>query len=192
MFAKGMVALVLVASVAGLAFAEEAKEAKAKGKKEAVLWSADEIKWVDAGPPEHVKGAALWGDMNKGAYGVMTKFAAGADHPMHTHSADLKSVVLSGTWWVQMEGGEKKKLGPGSYMMIPGHAKHASGCAEGAECVIFMEQMAKFDMKPVVEKGEKAGEKPAAKPVAEKAEKAAPKAAEKPAEKPAAKPAEKK
>lgn len=119
-----------------------------------------------------MKFAALWGDRNKGAYGALAKFAGGAEHPLHTHSREIKGIVLAGTWWSAGENGEKKKLGAGSYMLIPGGWKHSSGCAAGADCVIFQEQAGKFDMKPVAAAGEKPAKKPGEKPAAKPAEKA--------------------
>ena len=89
---------------------------------------------------------------------------AGQVHPLHTHTSDVKSVVVSGTFMVGPEGGPEKKLGPGSYFFVPGRMKHTSTCAAGADCVLFQETSGKFDMKPVAEKGDKpAADKPATK-----------------------------
>src|SRR5262245_59723418 len=112
--------------VAGLAFT--------KGK-EGVLWPAADIKWEEAKPPPGMKmpegakppmAAALWGNMLKGPHGVLIMFQPGEQHPLHTHSAEIKGVVLEGTWIVGGEGGEQKKLGPGSYVLIPANWKHTS------------------------------------------------------------------
>ena len=126
--------------------------AQKKMKKEPIAWAAENIKWEEmkSGPPG-VMGATLWGDMTKGAYGALIKFPAGMKHPLHTHSSDIKTVVLSGTFTYAPEGGEEKNYGAGSYLLIPGGSKHISG--SGADgCTFFMEQSGKFDMKPVEEK----------------------------------------
>ena len=143
-------ALVLAAVTLGLG----AAQAKGKGK-EAVLWAAEDLKWVDVPNMKGISFVTLWGDMNKGAYGVFVKMAGGTTHPLHTHTADVKGVILSGTWTVTPEGGTEKKLGAGAYMMVPGGMKHTSACLAGSDCVLFQEGPAKFDVKPVVEKAEK-------------------------------------
>ena len=133
-------------------------------KKEIVLITPDELKWADvpappgapAGAPSPAGGAQVAnvvGDAMKGAYSAFAKIPAGQMHPLHTHTADTKAVVISGTFIVTPEGGAEKKLGPGSYFMVPGGMKHTSGCAAGAPCIVFQEGPAKFDMKPVAEKG---------------------------------------
>ncbi len=116
-----------------------------------VAWSADELKWTEMGTGP-IKTAVLWGDMNQGAYGAMVKFPAGLMHPLHTHSADIRMVVVSGTFLYQPKKAPQKKFGPGSYLLVPANAKHASGCAADADCICFMEQSAKFDMTPVEKK----------------------------------------
>ena len=146
-------------------------------KKEIVLISPEDLKWVDVpappGAPANPAGGAqvanVKGDAFKGAYSAFAKIPAGQVHPLHTHSSDVTAVVVSGTFTVTPEGGAEKKLGPGSYFMVPGGTKHLSGCAAGAPCVVFQMGPAKFDMKPVAEKAEKAEKtektekKPAAK-----------------------------
>jgi quercetin dioxygenase-like cupin family protein len=144
-------------------------------KKEAVFVTPEELKWVDVplpvGAPAAAGGAQVAnvvGDAFKGAYSAFAKIPAGQNHPLHTHSSDVKAVVVSGTFIVTPEGGTEKKLGPGSFFMVPANMKHTSGCAPGAACVLFQEGPAKFDMKPVAEKGEAAGGKKPAAPEKEK------------------------
>ncbi len=144
-----LTALVLVGLMALCASEVRAQK---KMKKEPIAWAAENMKWeeVKDGPPGVMK-ATLWGDMTKGAYGALVKFPAGIKQPLHTHSSDIKSVVLSGTFTYAPEGGEEKSYGAGSYLLIPGGSKHISG--SGADgCTFFMEQSGKFDMKPVEEK----------------------------------------
>ena len=165
-------------------------------KKEIVLITPDELKWADVpappGAPTSPAGGAqvanVVGDAMKGAYSAFAKIPAGQMHPLHTHTADTKAVVVSGTFLVGPEGGPEKKLGPGSYFMVPGGMKHTSGCAAGAPCVLFQEGPAKFDMKPVAEKGDK---KAAAGEKAPAADKKAPAPAPAPAAAPAPAPAKK-
>ena len=117
-------------------------------KKEPVMWAAENMKWEEMKDAPGVMSATLWGDMTKGAYGALIKFPAGSKHPLHTHSSDIKTVVLSGTFTYAPEGGEEKSYGAGSYLLIPSGSKHTTGAgADG--CTFFMEQPGKFDMKMV-------------------------------------------
>jgi oxalate decarboxylase/phosphoglucose isomerase-like protein (cupin superfamily) len=126
--------------------------AQKKAKKEAVVWPADKIQWEDMQAVPGVKVAKLWGDMNKGPYGCLVKFTAGNNHPLHYHTSDVKLIVLSGTWLYTPEGGTETKMGPGSYLLIPGGVKHSSGSSSDGECTIFQEGSAKFDLLPVEKK----------------------------------------
>jgi len=139
---------VACACVLGLgAFAGAGKAGKATQKD--VVWPAEAIAWVD-GPAPGAHTAKLWGDMAKGgSYGVLIKFDAGIMHPLHWHTQSLKIVVISGTFVHQPEGGTETRLGPGSYVLQVGGAKHTSGCAAGAECQFLMTSSDKFDMKNV-------------------------------------------
>jgi len=119
--------------------------AQTKTKKEAVLWSAEDLKWEQlAGGPPGVMGVMLWGDNTKGAYGGMTKFPAGFKAPLHFHTDATKIVVIKGAYVYN-----GKKYGPGSYVYVPGGVKHESGGAADSESVFFIEQSSKFDFVPV-------------------------------------------
>ena len=63
-----------------------------------VTWPAADLKWaaMDGGPPG-VMVVDLWGDHTKGAYGSMIKFPAGTTTPVHTHTSDMRVVIVSGT-----------------------------------------------------------------------------------------------
>ena len=125
--------------------------AQKKMKKEAVLWTAEDLKWeaLGAGAPG-VMSATLWGDQTKGAYGGLTKFPAGFKAPLHYHTNDIKMVVIKGAYTYN-----GKKYGPGSYLSIPGGDKHESGGVEDSETVFLLEQPGKFDLNPVEPPSEK-------------------------------------
>jgi len=110
-----------------------------------VIWPAADIKYKEVVPG--VSKVDLWGNSEKGAHGSLTKFVAGTTHALHTHTQDVKIVVFSGTFVYTAENGPETKLGPGSYVLIPGGKKHSSGCTADAECQFFEEQAGKFDMK---------------------------------------------
>jgi quercetin dioxygenase-like cupin family protein len=117
-----------------------------------IFMPASDLKWAaldPAGAPG-VMTVDVWGDHTKGAYGGFTKFPAGFQAPLHTHTNDLKIVVISGTFLQQPEGKPEVRLGPGSYVLQPGGTyKHMTGCDKASECVVFIEGSGKFDLLPV-------------------------------------------
>jgi quercetin dioxygenase-like cupin family protein len=142
-----MLFVVGVCVVATVAYAKAGKE---------VVMTAEEMKWTEIPESNGVKTAAVHGDMMKGAHEAFIKMPAGANHPLHTHSSDMKLVVVSGTFKYAPEGSDLKNYGPGSYIMVKGKAKHLSGCDAGADCLVFQTSTGKFDMKPVeMKKAEK-------------------------------------
>jgi quercetin dioxygenase-like cupin family protein len=149
-FAVSFVLAAAVLAQAGEAKAKSAPKAKA-GAKGAVLMPMADMKWTELDPKAPgVMVAGLWGDHTKGAYGAMNKFPAGWSAPLHTHTHDMKVVVVSGTWIHTPEGKPEVRLGPGSYLMQPGGSyRHMSACDKASECVIFTESNGAFDMTPV-------------------------------------------
>ena len=113
---------------------------------------AGDLKWVDLDPTRApgVKTVDFWGDHTKGAFGGLTKFPAGFQAPLHTHTQDLKIVIISGTFIHTPEGKPAVRLGPGSYLMQPGgNYRHSTACDQASECVFFLEAKGAFDLKPV-------------------------------------------
>ncbi len=140
------IVLILIGSVF---FGATQASAQKKMKKEPVMWAAEDIKWAEMkGGPPGVMVATLWGDMTKGAYGAFVKFPPNLKNPLHTHTSDIKAVIVSGTFFNVGEGGSEKFYGPGSYFLVPGGWKHTSGSGDQG-CTMFMEQPGKFDLKPI-------------------------------------------
>jgi quercetin dioxygenase-like cupin family protein len=149
--------LVAAALLAQGAAASKAKSPQKMGAKGFVVWPAADLKWKPlADAPPGVMNAALWGDSTKGAYGAISKFPAGWSAPLHTHPADHKIVIISGTWIHGEEGKPDVRLGPGSYLFQPANRRHTSACDAASECVIFIESNGKFGIKLVEEKKEPA------------------------------------
>jgi quercetin dioxygenase-like cupin family protein len=141
-----LLALIVVGVV--WAAATEKKAPAHKASAAATAWSADDIKWEPVPGVEGAQMAMLWGDMKKGAYGALVKLPPNQDHPLHTHSAMVKAVVLAGEFRYTPEGGEMKSLGPGSYLMLPAKLRHSS--ASGPDGVtMFQESPGAWDMMPV-------------------------------------------
>ncbi len=135
---KKLISALIVLGIASFAVAQQ------KG----IAWSADEIKWLEVPNSGGVTIAPTRGAMMKGAYSAFMKFPAGSNQPLHTHTSDCAIVVVSGTYVYGADGQSERKLGPGSYLLIPGGMKHTNGCAAGSACVIFIEQPGKFDVIP--------------------------------------------
>jgi hypothetical protein len=117
-----------------------------------VLRPAADLNWTDLDPTgaPGVKVATLWGNIAKGPFGAFFKLPAGFVAPLHTHTNDLKVVIVSGTYIQAPEGKPEFRLGPGSYFMQPGgNYRHVTSCGADADCVFYVEGKGKFDLKPV-------------------------------------------
>jgi quercetin dioxygenase-like cupin family protein len=152
----GVVAAVFVVASVLIAQGTATEKPKAAAKpaaKKAVFMPAGDMAWAHTpGAPPDVMGVTLWGSPEKGPYGGIQKFPAGFSAPLHTHSSDLRAVVISGTFLVGPEGGPDNKLPAGSYEFIPSTFKHTTKCDTASECVVFIEANGKFDVKVVGEK----------------------------------------
>jgi mannose-6-phosphate isomerase-like protein (cupin superfamily) len=112
-----------------------------------VITPTNEIKWVQVRPGQET--SVLWGDPRTGPYGRLNRFADGFEDRLHYHTRDLRAVVVSGALVVQAMGGERRELGPGSYVLLPGRTPHTHSCKAGAACVLFVEQEGPNDTVPV-------------------------------------------
>jgi hypothetical protein len=116
-----------------------------------VVMPASDLKWTDLDPgAPGVKVADLWGNHASGAFGAMLRLPAGFAAPLHTHSYDMKVVIVSGTYIQAPEGKPEFRLGPGSYFLQPGgNYRHTTSCDKASDCVFFVESEGPFDLKPV-------------------------------------------
>ena len=142
---SGVLAMGLLVSLA-LATAGQAEDQKAKAPAKAaaggkaVLIPAGDLKWaVPPNSPPGVQVAVLWGDPAKGAFGALHKFVPGFSVPLHFHSAGYHGIVVSGTFLQTVEGEAEKTLTSGSYFSYKGKKEHATKCATGADCVVFID-----------------------------------------------------
>jgi quercetin dioxygenase-like cupin family protein len=124
----------------------------AQPSKPPIFKPAADLKWTDLDPngAPGVKVADLWGDHAKGAFGALFKLPAGFAAPLHTHTHDMKVVIVSGTYVQAPERKPEVRLGPGSYMFQPGgNYRHTTSCDKASDCVFFVESAGPFDLKPV-------------------------------------------
>ena len=71
---------------------------------------------------------------------------------MHSHSSELKNVIISGVWYTGADATSARDFGPGSIVMMPSSWVHVSGCRAGSDCVFYQEGKGKFDFNPVAAK----------------------------------------
>ena len=153
---RNVLAFAVSFGLAAAILAQGSGEAKAKTAPKAgtgvpVVMPASDLKWTDLDPTgaPGVKIADLWGDHTKGAYGAFFKLPAGFAVPLHTHTHDIKVVIVSGTYIQVPEAKSEFRIGPGSYFMQPGgNYRHTTACDKASECLFFAESNGKFDLKP--------------------------------------------
>jgi len=119
-----------------------------------VVLPAAELQWIDLDPigAPGVKVADLWGDHRTGPFGAIFRLPAGFSAPLHTHTHDMKVVIVSGTYIQGPENKPEFRIGPASYLMQPGgDYRHTTRCDQASECVFFVESNGAFDLQPVAE-----------------------------------------
>ena len=124
----------------------------AGGAKQPVTMTPDQMKWVPNADAPGVMTATAWGDPQKGPHGAFHKFVAGFTAPLHTHSANTRIVVISGTMVMVGEDGKEMKFPPGSFYTQPNTYKHVTKCLPESECLVYLEADKKWDLKPVAKK----------------------------------------
>ena len=110
--------------------------------------SLTDLKWVELPERRGMQFAVLSGDPETGPYTEMRKVAAGTDNPLHSHSSEIKNVIISGVWYTGPDAASAKDFGPGSVVVMPADWIHVSGCRAGTDCVFYQEGKGKFDFKP--------------------------------------------
>jgi quercetin dioxygenase-like cupin family protein len=93
--------------------------------------------------------ATLWGDPGSGAHAAFTKFTPGFSNALHTHTNDLRIVVVKGAYVFKPEGGREIRVDAGQYLFIPGGTRHATGSDAQAGALFYQESDGKFDLNPV-------------------------------------------
>lgn len=156
---KRFFAVLAAVSLSTAALADEAPKPAAatkEGGKAPLMVSFTDLKWTELPERKGMQFAVLSGDPKKEAYTQMRKVPAGTDNPLHTHSSELKNVIISGVWYTGADAASAKDFGPGSIVMMPANWVHVSGCRAGSDCVFYQEGKGKFDFKPVAAEASKA------------------------------------
>lgn len=144
-----MIKTIAMAGVVGAALlisaAAGAKDEASKKGGAAVFVPAGDLKWSDVPDRPGVKLAAVQGDPSKGASHFFIKLPAGYSVPQHHHSPDHYAMVAAGTVVFNVDG-QDHSLPAGSYFSFTGQKKHTTHCAEGTECVLFVDSRGKWDV----------------------------------------------
>jgi hypothetical protein len=127
---------------------EMAPDATTKERvKSPLMMSLADLKWTELRERKGMQFAVLSGDPTKGEYTQMRKVPAGTDNPLHSHSSEIKNVIISGVWYTGPDTASAKDFGPGSIIIMPANWVHVSGCRAGSDCVFYQEGKDKFDFK---------------------------------------------
>ena len=113
--------------------------------------SFTDLKWVELPERKGMQFAVLSGDPKVGPYTQIRKVPAGTDNPLHSHSSEIKNVIISGLWYTGADAASAKDFGPGSVVVMPADWVHVSGCRAASDCVFYQEGKGKFDFKPAAE-----------------------------------------
>jgi len=110
-----------------------------------LMASFEDLKWTELPERKGMQFAVLSGDPKTGPYTQIRKVPAGTDNPPHSHSSELKNVIISGVWYTGADAASAKDFGPGSVVIMPANWVHVSGSRPGSDCVFYQEGKGKFD-----------------------------------------------
>jgi quercetin dioxygenase-like cupin family protein len=144
-----MAATVLATSALAVGAAEPS--AAKEGGGAPLMVSYEELKWTELAERKGMQFSVLTGDPKKGEYTQVRKVPAGTDNPLHSHSSELKNVIIRGVWYTGADAGSARDFGPGSVIVMPAGWVHVSGCRAGSDCVFYQEGKGKFDFHPAAE-----------------------------------------
>jgi quercetin dioxygenase-like cupin family protein len=142
--------LVLAVSLSTAACGDRADRRGAAANEDGtpLMVSFADLKWTELPERKGMQFAVLSGDPKAGAYTQMRKVPAGTDNPLHSHSSELKNVIISGVWYSGTDAASARDFGPGSIVVMPANWVHVSGCRSGSDCVFYQEGKGKFDFLP--------------------------------------------
>jgi quercetin dioxygenase-like cupin family protein len=141
--------LLMVLGVVALAMGAGAL-ARAAAAARFQFWDPSDMKFKESATG--IELGKAWGDPDKGEFGMIVKYRAGAERGWHSHSSPIHLVMISGTLVFEGEGTAPQELGPGSGVTEPAKIKHNARCKEGADCVFVISGTKRYDFLPAKEK----------------------------------------
>lgn len=133
-------------------FAKNATPVAAAPAAQLISLPAANLKWTEIPETGGIKFANVRGNLaGKGPYEAFVIFPAGKDNPFHTHSQNLPTVVLKGTFYAVIDG-KRTEYPAGSFYDLPAKLPHYSGCNKGEDCLLFQYQADHFDLVPMDQK----------------------------------------
>ena len=108
---------------------------------------AGDLMWKDDADHPGVQVAAVHGDPTKGAAKFFVKLPSGFAAPLHHHTADHFTVVVSGTMVFNVDG-QDQTLPAGSFFSFTGKKQHTTKCTDAAGCILFVDTHGKWDVVP--------------------------------------------
>jgi hypothetical protein len=144
-----MKVFLVVIAVVCLSTSMLAQDGRQESESKAPLMvSFTDLKWVELPERKGMQFAVLSGDPKTGPYTQIRKVRGGTNNPLHSHSSEIKNVIISGVWYTGVDEASVKDFGPGSVVIMPADWLHVSGCRLGGDCVLYQEGKGKFDFKP--------------------------------------------
>lgn len=122
-----------------------------QGVQSPLMMSLADLKWTELPERKGMQFAVVSGDPTTGQYTQMRKVPAGTDNPLHSHSSEIKNVIVSGVWYTGANIASAKDFGPGSIIIMPANWVHVSGCRAGNDCLFYQEGKGKFDFRAAVD-----------------------------------------
>jgi len=116
-----------------------------------MMVSFSDLKWTELPERKGMQYALLSGDPKTGAYTQIRKVPGGTHNPSHSHSSEIKNVIISGIWYTGVDSASARDFGPGSVVVMPANWVHESGSRPGSDCVFYQEGMGEFDFVPAAE-----------------------------------------
>jgi ChrR Cupin-like domain len=93
---------------------DKADRSAASGKSTPMVVSFTDLKWTELTERKGMQFSVLSGDPKTGAYTQIRKVPAGTDNPLHSHSSEIKNVIIRGIWYTGADAASAKDFGPGS------------------------------------------------------------------------------
>jgi quercetin dioxygenase-like cupin family protein len=144
-----VLAVLAVLGVASATLGEGPPAAAQSANSSPMMVAFADLKWTELPERKGMQFSLLSGDPKTGAYTQMRKVPAGTDNPLHSHSSEIKNVIISGVWYTGPDAASAKDFGPGSIIVMPANWVHVSGCRSSSNCLFYQEGNGKFDFKPV-------------------------------------------